>query len=94
MSNHPKQRLEFQCWNCKRSYQLTLEVAGKPLLLIACPFCGKEAEADLNPYRSRPITLMRGTGEDYKTDKTGTLSLPKCLPTRPPTGKDNPATNP
>ena len=55
-----KKRVAIHCWNrpeCGREYSLLATFAAdQPLLLVACPFCGQEAEVtqpDVLPSRAR-----------------------------------------
>ncbi|RMF01300.1 MAG: hypothetical protein D6768_10910 [Chloroflexi bacterium] len=75
------QRLKFKCWNsdCQEEYSLLRSTEGVRIVLVACPFCGAEAEVDLKPYERRTTPTMRGD----KTGEQTTLQLPDVLPTRP-----------
>lgn len=76
-------RLEFECWNCKRSYSLLREVEGKPKLNVACPFCGKEGTADLNPYQNDIVEAFKSASPTQKSFGT-TLNFPQVIPTATP----------
>jgi len=77
-----KKRLTFQCWNCPKTYSLYLEIDGKPRLAVGCPYCGADATADLDRYRTTRTTVMRGDGADGEIGDT--LELPPVIPTERP----------
>ncbi len=78
-----RKRFQFACWNCKRHYEITLE--GQPTLSVACPFCGAEGIADLNPS---PITeVLRSDPPAQESDMTD-WEFPDVIPTRQKDGSD------
>ena len=64
-----KQRFTFRCWNCHKTYTLYREITKEQQLLVACPFCEKEAVVELAPFKReikstlKKVTL-RGDGDD------------------------------
>lgn len=78
-----KKRLEFECWNCKKTYSLLREIEeGNPILLVACPFCGKAGKVDLNPFR-KPVDLIHKGGSPQDPTEERVYDLPDILPTEP-----------
>ena len=79
-----KKRVAIHCWNrpeCGREYSLLATFAAdQPLLLVACPFCGQEAEVDLAPYRSPVWNRYAGEGGEAYT--LAALTQPDVLPSR------------
>jgi hypothetical protein len=75
-----EKRLTFKCWHCDREYSLLRDLSHGPKLLVACPFCEKEAVVDLSPYRSEVVGI-------YQSQSSGTEAvgeayrLPDVLPT-------------
>ncbi len=59
----PKRRLTFRCWNCEKTYAMTRELDGQPTLIVACPYCEKEAVVDLDPYRQSITVVHKGVDE-------------------------------
>ena len=79
-----EKRLEFKCWNCQKTYSLLRKIeAGKPQLWVACPFCGKEAVVDLDPYRKPVDTIYRQDSPQNITVGETVYDLPDILPTQP-----------
>lgn len=80
-----QKRIPIRCWNqaeCGREYTLLATFAAdQPVLLVACPFCGQEAEVDLAPYRSPVWSRYAGEGGEAYT--LAALTLPDVLPSRP-----------
>ena len=80
-----KKRIAIRCWNqpaCGRQYTLLATFAAdQPLLLVACPFCGQEAEVELDLYRSPVWNRQAGEGQQGYT--LAALALPDVLPSRP-----------
>ena len=76
-----KKRLEFQCWNCKKTYTLFREISDEQILFVACPFCNKEGVVDLKPFRKEKKSVLRGDS-DNKQIIDIELQLPKILPTK------------
>jgi len=75
-----KKRITIRCWNapaCGREYSWLATFDGRPTLLIACPFCGKEAVVRLNPYET-PERIISAGDEDAFTLRT--LNLPDVVP--------------
>ena len=69
MSDNQK-RIPIRCWNqaeCGREYTQLVTFANQPVLLVACPFCGQEAEVDLAPYRSPVWSRYAGEGGEAYT---------------------------
>jgi DNA-directed RNA polymerase subunit RPC12/RpoP len=78
-----QKRLKFQCWNCPETYSLLRSTEGVRIILVACPYCGAEAEVDLKPYERRVVSTHKGD----KIGEQTSLQLPDVLPTRPRTQK-------
>ena len=78
-----RRRLNFQCWNCPHTYSLYRPITKEQRLIVACPYCGAEAVADLMPHRKKVIRLLRTeNGEDQEIGYE--YSLPEILPTQEP----------
>ena len=80
-----KERLKFLCWNCDREYSMTREIAGKPELIVACPFCEKEAVVDLAPYRTKVTPVYRGAEQTISAAGEA-YNLPPVIPSTQPKG--------
>lgn len=81
-----KKRLKFQCWNCEKTYSLFREITGQQKLIVACPFCGEEAVAQLGPYR-REVKNVLKTVDARASESTlpeTELALPEIIPTEKP----------
>ena len=80
-----KKRVTFQCWNndCKRTYTLFREITKEQVITVACPYCNAEAVVDLEPYRKKIKTVIKGI-EDKEQDLGEELELPDVLPTQKP----------
>ncbi len=76
-----KKRFTFQCWNCQRTYSLYRKITKKQVITVACPYCGKEAVFDPNPYPVEKV-ILRAAGEAEA--ETEDLVLPEVLTTHPP----------
>ncbi|NWG34994.1 MAG: hypothetical protein HXY42_11155 [Chloroflexi bacterium] len=76
-----KKRFTFQCWNCKKTYTLFKEITKEQVIIVACPYCGKEAVFDPNPYPPKKVVL-RGEGDTEQEIEE--LDLPDILPTHLP----------
>lgn len=76
-----KKRFTFQCWNCQRSYSLYREITPKRVITVACPFCGREAVFDPNPYPAEKVILRNAGEAEAETEE---LVLPEVLSTRKP----------
>jgi DNA-directed RNA polymerase subunit RPC12/RpoP len=74
-----KKRFTFQCWNCPKTYTLFREITKGQVVTVACPYCGKEAVFDPNPYPPKKVVLRDGNGTEGQTDE---LELPEILPTQ------------
>ncbi len=74
-----KKRFTFQCWNCQRTYTLFKEITKGQTLIVACPFCDKEAVFDPSPYPSKKVILRAVEETETETEE---LLLPDVLPTR------------
>lgn len=79
-----KKRLTFQCWNCDRAYTMIREIAGRPQLIVACPFCMEEGVVDLNPYRDSTTPIYKGAGELAEAALPA-YTFPTVIPTTAPT---------
>ncbi len=79
-----KKRLEFECWNCKKTYSLLREIGeGNPILSVACPFCGEEGTVDLAPFRKKAgETIYRSDSPPDPTAGETVYDLPDILPTQ------------
>lgn len=76
-----EKRVKLLCWHCGRDYTLLRELHGQPRLLVECPYCEREAVADLAPYRTEVVEVQAGE-EPAGEVGVGTLYLPSVLPTR------------
>lgn len=79
-------RLTFNCWNCDRNYELTLELEGEQKRKVACPFCDSEAIVDFDKYRGSKIPVLRGgkpeSGNVESEEKAATTwNFPDVIPT-------------
>ena len=50
-----EKRLVFRCWNCGRKYSLFKEITNQQELIVACPFCNKEAVVKLEIHRKKSV---------------------------------------
>jgi hypothetical protein len=76
-----KKRFTFQCWNCQRTYTLFREITQGQEVIVACPYCHKEAVVDLSPYpKKKVIVAVRGEGDTEREIEE--LVLPDVLPTQ------------
>lgn len=80
-----KKRLKFRCWKCEKTYELLREIGeeDKPKLSIACPFCGKGAVVELDPYREPLDFIPKGDATQRITVGQTVYVLPDILPTQP-----------
>ena len=81
-----EKRLEFKCWNskCQKTYSLLREIGeGHPQLWVACPYCGEEGIADLDPFRKKVDKIYRGDSPQSITVGETVYDLPDILPTQP-----------
>ena len=80
-----KKRLEFECWNCEKTYSLLREIGeGNPILSVACPFCGEEGMVDLAPFpRKKVDEIYRKDSPQSITVGETVYDLPDILPTQP-----------
>ena len=79
-----RKRLTFKCWKCDQPYSLLRDIdEGNPVLSVACPFCGAEATADLNPHRKQPDSIYKGGKATPGNSDLPGFDLPDVLPTRP-----------
>ena len=83
-----KTRLEFQCWNCPKTYTLLREIADVETLFVACPYCGAEGTVELEPFKKKTTLIHMGTTTVYralpddKSKEEMVLELPDILPTK------------
>ena len=70
-----KTRPDFECCRCGRTFGQIVDLEGKPVLLLECPYCGAECKVDMAPYRQRVVTVMRG-------EEAGTSTVRYELPDR------------
>jgi len=74
-----KKRFSFKCWNCDRTYTLLREITEEQELIVACPYCEKEAVVKLKPFIKEKKVIRRGEaieqfiGVEYE--------FPEILPT-------------
>jgi DNA-directed RNA polymerase subunit RPC12/RpoP len=78
-----RKRLTFKCWHCHRPYSLLRDLEGSPKLAVECPYCGKAAVADLDPYRDQTVEVFKGDSA-IETPTGATLNLPDVIPTAQP----------
>jgi DNA-directed RNA polymerase subunit RPC12/RpoP len=77
-----KRRLTFKCWKCDKTYTLLRELNEKQELLVACPYCGSQAVADLKPFIHKVKPIIR-IDEPEKAPDEFVLRLPDVIPTQP-----------
>lgn len=80
-------RHEFKCWQCKRKYTLHRKITKEQKLFVACPYCGTEGVADMDPFRKRVKEVLR-TIDNIEQDLGLELQLPETIPTRQPEEND------
>jgi DNA-directed RNA polymerase subunit RPC12/RpoP len=79
-----EKRLTFKCWKCKKTYSLLREIGeGNPQLSVACPFCGAEGIADLDPFRKKVDAIFKDASPQNITVGETVYDLPDVLPTQP-----------
>jgi len=59
-----KTRPSFVCWQCERTFGQVVDLAGDPVLLLECPYCGAACKVDPAPYKQRVIEVLRGEEAD------------------------------
>ena len=75
-----RKRFTFQCWQCKETFELTIEITPGQVLTFPCPFCSADLVFDPGPYTSHVVDTFRcGDGGGHEE-----LDLPDVLPTTPP----------
>jgi DNA-directed RNA polymerase subunit RPC12/RpoP len=74
-----RKRFTFQCWNCKKTYTLFRQITKGQVIIVACPYCNREAVFDPNPYPSQKVVLKAVEGTETETEE---LLLPDVLPTQ------------
>lgn len=82
-----EKRVPIRCWNCGRTYELLREFRKKPILLVACPFCSKEGQVRLKPFRTSVVEMKAGD-DAFTLDQ---LQLPDVLPSEPRTDDEEKA---
>jgi DNA-directed RNA polymerase subunit RPC12/RpoP len=76
-----KKRFTFQCWNCQETYTLFREITKGQVIIVACPYCNREAVFDPSPYpKKKEIVALRGEGDTEREIEE--LDLPDVLPTQ------------
>ncbi len=78
-------RPTFECWQCKRTFGRVVDLEGKPVLLLECPYCGAESKVDMAPYRQRVVTVTR---DEEGGTSTVRYELPDSVPTFKPGGEE------
>lgn len=73
-----KKRLTFRCWNCDKEYAMTIEIDGEPTIIVACPYCEKEAVADLDRIPQKVTVVYRGGQETTVAE----YDFPAVIPTK------------
>jgi len=76
-----KTRPSFECWRCERTFGQVVDLEGKPVLLLECPYCGAECKVDMAPYRRRVITVTR---DEEAGPSTVGYALPETVKTFKP----------
>ena len=80
-----KKRLTFECWNCHRQFELTLEIESKRYVR-ECLYCGFDCVFDLGEYvHSEHHDVLRGDSR-HDPEKT---PLPTVIPTCKPEPEDD-----
>jgi DNA-directed RNA polymerase subunit RPC12/RpoP len=75
-----KKRFTFKCWNCGKTYTLLREITETQELIVACPFCEKEAIVKLEPFKRDVKSMLRGA--EGEADSIGfEYDFPDVLPT-------------
>lgn len=78
-----KKRFKFACWSCTREYTLFKEITEEQQLIVACPYCGKEAIAKLDPFKKDKKAVLKDTlGEDQSIGYE--YDFPEVIPTQKP----------
>ena len=72
-------KLNFQCWNCPRTYSVDYKITKEQKLFVRCPYCKAEGVVDLRPYDLRKAEVIRGDDDLLPGDEQG---LPEILPTQ------------
>lgn len=80
-----KKRLALKCWKCTATFELTLDITGKPEFLKECPYCLAPCCFDLDRYRQSTTEVLKGTPLDVQKQR---LNLPKEIPTTEPSKED------
>ena len=84
---HAQKRVAFTCWYDQREFTWLVSLDSKAKLIVVCPFCEKEAEVDLNPYRESYVEVQRGGSEVVTQPVYQFPDVP--IPTRP-VGEESP----
>ena len=79
-------RLKFKCWNCSKTYTLYKEITDEQTLIVACPFCSKEAVVDLKPFRKpkASVSVLKDILERTTQETEFELQLPETILTQKP----------
>ncbi|ALG66483.1 hypothetical protein [Beggiatoa leptomitoformis] len=73
-----KQKQTFQCYQCKETFDLLIDLEEQPVLMGYCPYCKADWEVDFTPENSTVI-IHKNT-----TQKTaGIKQLPAIIVTEP-----------
>ena len=78
-----KKRYKFKCWNCQRDYSLIRDLESVRQLVVACPYCEKEAVVDLRSDNSAVVNIFKSDDQPVTNPMT-TLTLPDVIPTTQP----------
>ena len=76
-----EKRLVFRCWNCGRKYSLFKEITNQQELIVACPFCNKEAVVKLEIHRKKSVLKGVADGEQALGYE---YQFPDVIPTEKP----------
>ena len=79
-----KNRFDFKCWNCKRTYSLYKEITNQQKLIVPCPYCNEEAEVTLETYRKEIKSIYKGLSDGEQQPQEYEYQFPDVIPTHKP----------
>lgn len=61
---------DTECFGHKEPYELTkdIDLTGNPILIVACPYCGKEAQLNLRMHITSVDQVSRSVGLGPSTE--------------------------
>lgn len=67
----------IECWKCSHLFDFTTDIPKEHVLSVYCGICGTENVIDLNPYRDKTETSLKGGNEDETASyETGKYNFP------------------